>query len=78
MRFIACAAIGHWFSDCHNTHVIKVLPKSDISIIWIDIWNIQSGSKAKSLINQYFNIERYIATIRGANINPRVLQCKNC
>jgi len=31
--------------------VIKVLPKSDMSIIWIDIWNVQSGNKAKGLIN---------------------------
>ncbi len=30
--------------------VIKVSPKSNMSIIWIDIWNVQSGSKAKSLI----------------------------
>jgi len=31
--------------------VIKVSPKSDMSIIWIDIWDVQSRSKAKSLIN---------------------------
>ena len=31
--------------------VIKVLPKSDMSIIWIDIWDVQSSSKAKCLIN---------------------------
>jgi len=31
--------------------IIKVSPKSDMSIIWIDIWDIKSGSKAKSLIN---------------------------
>ena len=36
--------------------IIKVFPKSDISIIWIDIWNIQSRTKAKSLINRWFNI----------------------
>ena len=30
------------------------------------------------LINQYFNIEKYIATIREANMNPGVSQCKNC
>ena len=30
--------------------VIKVSPKSDMSIIWIDIWDIQSSSRAKSLI----------------------------
>jgi len=31
--------------------VIKMSPKSDIAIIWIDIWDTQSGSKAKTLIN---------------------------
>jgi len=58
--------------------VIKVSPKLDMSIIWIDIWDIQSGSKAKSLINQCFNVGRYITTIRGANMNSGILQCKNC
>ena len=58
--------------------VIKVSPKFDMSIIWIDIWDIQSSSKAKSLINRCFNIGRFIATIWGANMNPDVPQCKNC
>jgi len=53
--------------------VIKVLPKLDMSIIWINIWNVQSGSRAKELINQCFNIERYIVTIKGANMNSGVL-----
>ena len=43
--------------------VIKILPKSDMLIIWIDIWDVQSSSKAKSLINRCFNIGRFIATI---------------
>ena len=58
--------------------VIKVSPKSDMSIVWIDIWDVQSGSKAKMLINRYFNIRRYIATIQGANMNLGIPQCKNC
>ena len=58
--------------------VIKVSPKSDMSIVWIDIWDYQSGNKAKCLINRCFNIGRYIATIREANMNPDVPQCKNC
>ena len=58
--------------------VIKISPKSDMYIIWIDIWDVQSGSRAKSLINQCFNVGKYIATIQGANINPGVPQCKNC
>ena len=43
-----------------------------MSIIWIDIWDVQSGSKAKGLINQYFNVGKYIATIRDANMNPGI------
>ena len=43
--------------------IIKVLPKSDMAIIWLDIWNIQSGSKTKGLINRYFNVGKYIITI---------------
>ena len=58
--------------------VIKVSPKSDMSIIWIDIWDVQSSSKAKSLINRCFNVGRFIATIQEANMNPGVPQCKNC
>jgi len=58
--------------------VIKVSPKSDMSIVWIDIWDIQSSSNAKMLINRCFNVGRYITTIRGANMSPGVPQCKNC
>lgn len=57
--------------------VIKVSPKSDMAIVWIDIWDVQSGQKAKMLINRYFNVGNYIATIKGANMNPGVPQCKN-
>ena len=52
--------------------VIKVSLKSDISIVWLDIWDIQSGVNAKMLINRCFNVGNYIATIRGANMNPSV------
>ena len=58
--------------------VIKVSPKSDMSIVWIDIWDVQSRKNTKMLINRCFNIGNYIATIRGANMNPGVPQCKNC
>ena len=58
--------------------VIKVSPKLDMSIIWIDIWDVQRGSKVKGLINRYFNISKYIVTIRGANMNPGIPQCKDC
>jgi len=58
--------------------VIKVSPKSDMSIIWIDIWDVQSGSNAKILINRCFNVGQYIATIREVNMNLGIPQCKNC
>ena len=58
--------------------VIKVSPKSDMSIVWLDIWDVQSSSNAKMLINRYFNVGNYIATICGANMNPSMPQCKNC
>jgi len=59
-------------------HIIKVSPKSNMSIIWIDIWDSQSGSNAKKIINRCFNVGSFIATVWGANMNPGVPQCKNC
>ena len=58
--------------------VIKVSPKSDMALVWIDIWDVQSGKNAKMLINRCFNVGNFIATIRGANMNPGVPLCKNC
>jgi len=58
--------------------VIKVSPKSDMALVWIDIWDIQSGKNAKMLINRCFNVGNFIAIIRGANMNPGVPLCKNC
>ena len=49
-----------------------------MSIVWIDIWDTQSSKNAKMLINRCFNVSNFIITIRGANMNPRVPQCKNC
>jgi len=60
-----------------KSRVIEVSPKSDMAIVWINIWDTQSGAKAKGLINRYFNIRSFIATIRGTNANPSVPQCKN-
>ena len=57
---------NHIFNNISLTskpRVIKVSPKSDMSIVWIDIWDVQSGSNAKMLINRCFNIGSYIATI---------------
>ena len=58
--------------------IIKVSLKLDMAIIWIDIWDAQSGSKAKGLINQRFNVGSFITTIYSANMNPEVPQYKNC
>jgi len=57
--------------------LIKVSSKSNMFIIWINIWDIQSGVKTKSLINRCFNVESFIVTIQNTNMNPSVLQYKN-
>ena len=49
-----------------------------MAIIWINIWDSQNRLTAKKLINCCFNVSSFIATIREANMNPGVLQCKNC
>lgn len=46
-----------------KSQIIKVSPKSNIAIIWLDIWDVQSGSNAKGLIDRCFNIGNYITTI---------------
>jgi len=58
--------------------VVRVSPKSDMAVVWIDIWDSQSGTKAKTLVNRSFNFGRHIAIFRGTNMNPGVPQCKNC
>ena len=71
----------HIFKDVALTLklcIIKSLLNSNSAIVWVDIWNSQNSSIAKSILNQYFTIEKYIATIHGTNTNPRVPQCKNC
>jgi len=59
-------------------HIIKASPKSDMAIIWFDIWDTQNGSKAKLLINHSFNLGHHIAMVRATNMNPGVPQCHNC
>ena len=44
-------------------HIMKASPSSDMSVIWIDIWDSQKGSKGKMLINRSFNFERHTATV---------------
>lgn len=67
---------NHIFNNVSLTskpQVIKVLSKLDMAIVWLDIWNVQSSSKAKYLIYRYFNIGSYITTIQSTNINLGVL-----
>ena len=59
-------------------YIMKASSSSDISIIWIDIWNSQKGSKGKTLINCSFNFGCYTAIVRGTAIYPGVAQYHNC
>ena len=61
-----------------KSRIIKVSPKLDMAIIWLDIWDVQSSQNTKLLINRCFNMGNYITMIREANMNPGVPQCKNC
>ena len=72
---------NHIFNDiilASKPRIIKVSPKSNMAIIWIDIWNTQSGSNVMKIINRHFNIGSFIAMVQGANINLGVPQYKNC
>ena len=47
---------NHIFNDillASQPCIIKVSPKSNMSIIWIDIWDSQSGTNTKKIINRY-------------------------
>ena len=71
----------HLFKDvvlASKPCVIKVSLKSDMAVVWVDIWDFQSGSSAKNIINHCFNIRCFITTIKDININPGIPQCKNC
>ena len=52
--------------------IIKVSPKSDMAIIWINMWDNQNDNNAKKIINRQFNVRSIIAMMRGANINPGI------
>ena len=41
---------------------MKASPSSDMSVIWINIWDSQKGSKGKTLINRSFNFEHSCVT----------------
>jgi len=65
----------HLFNDivlASCSCVIKASPKSDMVVIWIDIWDSQNSTKAKSLVNRCFNIGQHIVTIHGTNMNPGI------
>ena len=71
---------SHLFKDAtlaSKPHVIKVSPKSDKAVVWVDIWDSQSGSCVKNIINRRFNVGQFIVTVCGTNMNPGVPQCKN-
>ena len=55
-----------------HSRIMKASPSSDMSVIWIDIWDSQKGSKGKTLINRSFNFGRHTATVRGTAMHPGV------
>ena len=57
--------------------VIKASPKSDKAVVWVDIWDSQSSSCAKNIINCWFNVGQFIATMHRTNMNLGVPQYKN-
>ena len=61
-----------------RSRIIKVSPKSDMVIVWIDIWDNQNSNNVKKIINRRFNIGNVVITVRAANMNPGVPQYKNC
>jgi len=45
---------SHLFKDvilASKSHIIKASPKSNKAVVWVDIWDSQSGSCAKNIIN---------------------------
>jgi len=56
----------HIFNDVVfilKPRVIKASSKSDIAVVWVNIWDAQSSIKAKGLINMCFNVGSYIAIV---------------
>jgi len=46
---------SHLFKDAilaSKPHIIKASPKSDKTVVWVDIWDSQSSSCAKNIINR--------------------------
>jgi len=57
--------------------IIKISSKSDMAIVWIDIWNNKNGNNAKKIINRQFNVGNIVAMVRGTNMYPGISQYKN-
>ena len=71
----------HLFKDvvlASKLYVIKASPKSNMVVVWVDIWDSQSSSLAKNIINCRFNIGQFVVTVCGTNMSLGILQCKNC
>ena len=77
-NFISHTGLFKSISLASKPRVIKAFLKSDIAIVWLDIWDSQNRTKTKLLINHSFNFSHHIATIRGTSMNPSILQCHNC
>jgi len=60
-------------SIASQPRVIKISSKSDMAIIWLDIWDTQSDTITKGLINRCINIGSFIAIVYRANMNLGVL-----
>ena len=58
-------------------HIIKA-SHFDMSVIWIDIWDSQRSSKARTPINCSFNFGQHTAMVQGTAMHPGVAQCCNC
>jgi len=58
--------------------IIYTSKNSNMSVIWVNIWDSQNSTKAKTLINRSFNFGRYIVTVRDTSMNPGIPQCHNC
>ena len=61
--FIKISYIFNNVNFASKPYIAKVFPKSNMAIVWLDIWDSQCGSTAKKLINCYFNVGSFITTI---------------
>ncbi|KAJ3561033.1 hypothetical protein NP233_g10445 [Leucocoprinus birnbaumii] len=75
---IANASLFDGVTLAARPRIIRASPHSDMSVIWIDVWDSQGGTKAKCLVNRQFNIGRSVATVRATAMHPGVAQCRNC